>query len=278
MNNKNNFDVLEKKFINDEDERVIISMGAKGSGKTTILLNFIKYIHKKNWYSEFHLVIPSFNKSKLVDGSDQYGFLRGMKNMFIYTQYDSLISDIVLKKCDGKKRIFYGIDDATSKGLDLIKDQSLLHLITTSRANKCKIWLCVHGSKKILSPIIRANIDYLFIHKISNKKLLEAIFEEWFSMIFNDFKDFLNFYNEKLNIRYNSVLLSCYHNLIDSDVKDWKINNSDDDNTTQQSNITNNKITVTPQNNKDNKETQQNKNNVMESNKFNIFSALKKRY
>ncbi len=44
------------------------------------------------------------------------------------------------------------------------------------------MWFNAHGASKIMPPVLRNNADFIFIYTISNGKLLEGIFEEFFSM------------------------------------------------------------------------------------------------
>ena len=68
---------IENDFLDDKECRFVVSIGSKGSGKTTMLLNYIKRNYNK--FTEFHLVLPQY---KHANNGDQYRFLKGVLFMF----------------------------------------------------------------------------------------------------------------------------------------------------------------------------------------------------
>ena len=205
-------------FMSDKEHRVVVSIGSKGSYKTTLMLNYIKIKYKN--YDEFHLVLPAY---KTASNGEQYAFLKQLKNVYIYDKYNELVSQSVSKHVNGKRNIFYGIDDATSSGIDISKDQTLLHLITTTRHSHCQIWLCLHACRRSLCVPIRSNIDYLFLHSISNAKVLEAVYEEFASIKMSK-QEFYKLYNER-ETKIIIFILKPGGNIIDNSVPDWKLFN-----------------------------------------------------
>lgn len=187
---------MENTFLTDNDCRVILSIGSKGSFKTTLLLNYIRYALAMNLYDRYFLVLPQFHNK-----SGQYEFLSKYKQMTIYNNYTQRVSNDVLKNCNGKIKVFFAVDDATSKGLEISKDMKLLHILSTTRHLNCQVWLLLHASRRVLSVPIRSLVDYMFIHKVSNRKLLESLWEEFLSMKdeFFEFKKFSSYYNNILN-------------------------------------------------------------------------------
>jgi len=75
-----------------------------------------------------------------------------------------------------------------------------------------------------MSPVVRNNIDHIFIYKISNIKLLEDIYYEFFSLMFESFKDFKEFYLLATQEKNTCIHYSLHMEGIDPFVKDWQIN------------------------------------------------------
>ena len=74
---------IENDFINDtmKNDRVLLSIGQKSSGKTHFLINYIKFALYKNIYTEYHLCLPSYQ----YEQNQSYDFLKQSKNnIYIY--------------------------------------------------------------------------------------------------------------------------------------------------------------------------------------------------
>ena len=204
----------EQDFLEDDTHRIILSLGSKGSGKTHMMINYLKWALMNMKYAEYHLVLPAYKNEK--DG--QYGFLKGMKNVFIYNTYNPKICSRIKKP-----NTLFIIDDATSNGLDIKKDMNLMKIITTSRHCKIQLWLIFHAVRSIMSVPVRANIDYLFVHKTTNRKLLEAIFSMYPE--FDREQTFINFYHETvLSQQYNALFLNLVKGQYDTNVNQWQLN------------------------------------------------------
>lgn len=217
---------LEDEFLNDEECFVCLSLGIKGSGKTTLLLSYIKYCMVNNVYSDYHLVLPQYNNAQ-DNGKSQYGFLKNMKNTFIYTKYDSVISkniNTITSKTSNTKKTFYCVDDATASGIDIKKDIPLLELITMARHQKVSVWILMHAARSVLSVTIRANVDYMFVYRLSNLKIVQALFEEYFSLSgFDNVKSFVRYIMDIFETKFNSLFLSCRTSHFDNNVIGWNI-------------------------------------------------------
>ena len=213
---------MENTITNLEEDRFIVSIGCKGSGKTTLLLNFIKKNYVK--YDMIFLFLPAFSN----ESTGKYNFLEQYPNVFIQTgELTATFIDFVYNTCQsGNHRIFLGIDDATGYGEILSQNQTLKQMITTTRHIKCTIWVCIHASKKILAPAFRSNIDYLFIHNISNSKLLNDIYDEFFSRKVNK-NDFFGMIDRKGIWTLTGINLINKNEDIDFNVADWKIMTED---------------------------------------------------
>ena len=211
---------LENDFIKDISTtgRFILSIGIKGGGKTYRLLQYVKYALYNNLFERYHLVLPMFS----FEQNDSYGFLRNQQHCFIYDGYSEKVSKLVEKDRLKHKTLFI-IDDASA---ELVKnmDSTFLKIITTTRHGQgCTVWACVHSAKKILAPVVRQNIDWLFVYKIANRKLLIDLYEEFASMAFDSFKEFMNIYKDAMDERYNALLFTIQSSSIDPLTSEWQI-------------------------------------------------------
>jgi hypothetical protein len=196
---------MEDQFLNDNETRCIVSIGSKGSGKTTTLINYLDYCFKNNKFSHYYLCIPEIDRAK---GGTQYSFIKKNKKCTIYTKYNPTVTMQVMKKATGKEKILFVIEDATQYGKLLKEDQNLLQMMTTSRHIKCQVWLILHATRNVMSVAVRSNIDYLFVNKITNRKLLEAIWEEYFSLYYYpNFRDFLTYFKQIQETPYNGIFI-----------------------------------------------------------------------
>lgn len=173
---------MEKTFIESLDKnRLILSLGTKGSGKTHLLLNYLRFCFENEKYEKYILILPAYN----FEQNDSYEFIDSKrKDIYIMTEYSEAITkklyDIQTKDKHKKKTLFV-LDDASGMSLFNL-DDSLRQLITVLRHTNITMWMLIHAAKGILSTFIRMNTDVLLLSKITNKKLLETIYEEYLSM------------------------------------------------------------------------------------------------
>jgi hypothetical protein len=78
--------------------------------------------------------------------------------------------------------------------------------------------------------MIRANVDYVFLYKVTNDKLLESFYQEYLSL-FPDFKNYPEFkkmfFAQVLKVQYNGLFLNMKEHVYCMNVKDWKLNTED---------------------------------------------------
>ena len=211
----------EAQFLQDTTEtgRFILSIGSKGSGKSYLLCSYLKYVLKHNIFKNIHFVCPCFSG----EANNSYGFLKNQKHVLVYPHYSETITKIV-DKDRRKGRTLFMVDDASGELLKQV-DSSFIQLATTTRHFAgCTVYVCVHSCKKILSPIIRQNLDHLFIYRIINVKLLEDLYDEYFSMLFDNFKQFKQFYTSSTAEANSCLHFSLHQDGIDTNVKHWDIN------------------------------------------------------
>jgi len=211
----------EEDFLKDmEVGRFTIAIGSKGSGKSYLMTSYLKYSLYNNIYKNVHIVLPIGIKG---EANNSYDFLKNQKHVQVYPHY----SEAVSKRVDSDRKkapTLYIIDDASGELLHNI-DNTLIQLITTTRHfKKCSIWVCVHSAKRILTPLIRQNCDNVFIYRIINMKLLQDFYDEFFSMMFESFKEFKEFYINATKEKNTSLHFSLHMHGIDPFVRNWNIN------------------------------------------------------
>jgi hypothetical protein len=212
---------MENTILDMVDDRVVCSIGGKGTAKSTLLLNYIK----KNYhlYDMIFLFLPAFSN----ETDKKYDFMNKYPNIFIQTGLlTETFINFVHESSQHGKRTFFGLDDATGYGDIISSSNTLKQMITTSRHIKTTIWLCIHASKKILVPAFRSNIDYLFVHHLSNQKLSDDIYTEFFSKKINK-KDYDTMMNRKDVWTLTCIDLIHKEAEIDFDVAKWKLMTDD---------------------------------------------------
>jgi len=227
MNNYDNLIQDHEKFFLDDTQtgRFIVAIGQKGGGKSYVMTSFLKHVLSTGYYKNVHFVCPCYSG----EASNSYDFLRNQKHVQIYKNY----SEAVSKRVDADRRkgpTLFLIDDGTSELINNV-DSAFINLITTNRHfKKCTIYIAVHSSKKAMVPVVRNNIDHIFIYKIANVKLLEDLYYEFFSMLFENFKHFKHFYLEATREKNTCIHFSIHQDSLDLDinVKNWNINKEKD--------------------------------------------------
>jgi len=175
---------MEREFIESILKNwVILSIGCKGSGKSFLLLKFLKFAIEHDIYDRYILVLPMFT----MEQNDSYDFLNpNDEKFYIFESYNEVITKELLRKQesnkDKKMKCFFAIDDASGEQVFKI-DDSLRHMITSIRHYNISLWMILHACSGILSPFIRQNCDILFLSKIVNHKLLRNIYEEFLSLL-----------------------------------------------------------------------------------------------
>ena len=211
----------EEAFIKDNAKmgRFILSLGKKNSGKSYLMMSYLKYALYHKIYGAIHFVCPVFEGEQ--NGS--YNFLHNQKHVLVYKHYSEAVSKAVDKSRQTKRTLFL-IDDGTSE-LMQNNDKSFILLISTTRHYAgLTLWANVHSCKKILSPVCRQNIDFLFLYHTPNIKLLNDIYDEYLSLLFDNFKEFKGFYLETLKEEHSCILYSTHFSGLDINVKHWNIN------------------------------------------------------
>lgn len=190
--------------------RVVLSIGTKGSGKTYLMLNFLKYALKNKLFQRYVLVLPAYG----FEESDSYGFINVKDpNIFVFEGYNEVITKDLMKQQKNektRKKTLFIIDDASGENVWRL-DASLQKMITVVRHLHITLWIIVHSASGILSPFLRQQCDILLLSKMTNTKLLENIWEEYLSMT-KEYKgreghkklidDFIELHEQKFKVMY----------------------------------------------------------------------------
>jgi len=203
--------------------RLILSIGTKGSGKTYTMLNYLKFCfaHPK-MYDQYILILPAYT----IEQNDSYSFIdANQKNIFIFEQYDEMITEHFLKdQYKKKKSTLFVIDDSSSQGMFNL-DDSLKHLITVLRHMETTLFLISHAASGIMSPFIRMNSDILLLSRITNYKLLETIYDEFLSLTHfqghDGKKEFIRLFIELHKKPFQIIYIDMRENMIDFDAGNW---------------------------------------------------------
>lgn len=234
-------DSPEEQWYKDMDRAVTLSLGMKRSGKTYLLMKFLIRAIRENKYDEYHLVLPQYHHER----DDKYKWLKYYPNVIVYNAYAKMVSDRVLLAMK-TKHVFFGIDDATSELLNNI-DASFSRLLTCNEHGKqCAVWLCVHSARKILTPLVRQMINYLFVYKNANRKLMMDIWEEWFSMEIPDFKEFSQMYKQVVYEQDNEALLYSFQGHHSYGIKHFALMNETEPKVPKKKKATKNFVQVDP--------------------------------
>ena len=206
--------------------RLVLSIGTKHSGKSYFMLKYIKHAMKHNLYEKYILILPSYE----FEENGSYDFIDSKKkHIFIFTEYNPIILEQHMEKQRKKKvKTCVIIDDASGEAIFNIDDH-MKKFVTSIRHFDSSLWLICHSAKRILSPFIRQQVDLLFLYKLSDKDLLEAIFREFLSMHDNFYErgGFAVFCEAYINFQskyeYPCLYVNVRNKMLASDVCNWEL-------------------------------------------------------
>ena len=127
------------------------------------------------------------------------------------------------------KKILFLVDDASAELLQNIDNRFLKLFTTTRHGNGCTLWLITHSAKKILLPMIRQNLTYVFMYNIESEDLLETIYRDYKSLEYKasnrGFNDFVREFMQNVSNKQYGCCLLARQKGIDWDVKAWALLN-----------------------------------------------------
>jgi hypothetical protein len=225
--------VLSREFIKGlQDYRTVISCGTKGSGKSTFLNCCLKELLRYNGFNTYHLVLPSYNfeqegsydwlEHAAKVASREYGTI-----VRVYTTFNPVLAEQIVgvqRKSNATSALLV-IDDATTYAHYLFNqatDSNFISIISQGRHLQIGTWILAHNLKLVLSATIREACAWLYITDISTMKLLEDIWQQWFSITLTK-NEFLALWSWHAKRPYGALLLSTGRNrAIDADPNNWE--------------------------------------------------------
>lgn len=224
----------EKNFTEKirNQNRVISLVGMKGSGKTHAMLSMIRWSMIDKVFDEYHLVLPSYH----TEEESAYEFLNGLPNVYIYVRYTPIVSELVEQRAEKLrregKRVLYALDDSTTRmqsGFHSTPDEQILEYVSQSRHLKVTVIIATHSLSGVLKPSIRSLLDYVFLFKTPNDKLIESFHKEFlgiFKRRWRTFNDFLEEYAERVfSVEHGCFMIDNVSNGSADDVTDWDTKN-----------------------------------------------------
>ena len=192
---------MREQFEDRTAAPIILALGHKGSGKSFRIMTLIKHLLDHDLYDRYLLFLPSY----AFEAKGSYTWLKAYsKKVFIAPEFTPEISKAFLARTDEKMkpgevpRTFLWLDDA-GVNTSLYSDRDFLGLLSIARHKRLSIVMCYHSlsSGKTLNPFVRQNCTHCFLFRITNRALLEQIWDEVVSMspLWSSFKTFCIEYN-----------------------------------------------------------------------------------
>lgn len=161
-----------KKSINDnpfEKPRLIYVYGAKGSGKTTLVVNLLMLLEKEDFEEGDQL---------MVSGNGRDPLLKAL-NFKITDKPEELNNFMLMVKnnTDKDKKYLLILDDIMSHPeFKIMSGRSeFLNFVLSSRHYNCYIIVTAQAWSNSFSPTLKGNVDLFFIYQPKNKKESDAI-------------------------------------------------------------------------------------------------------
>jgi hypothetical protein len=145
---------------------------------------------KDDFYHEFHLVLPTYSNQ----ANNTFGWIdklpdKKKKKIVIYEDFSLIIIERLIEESDGKKNRFFYVDDATSETQLHSNDELIKSLTSKARHFKITTLLCFHFLK-LRNALLRNSAEWLFLHRTTDAKLIEGVYEESASL-YHDKNTFL---------------------------------------------------------------------------------------
>jgi len=189
MENKFNFDTTVHSIegLNIKQNSFIVCASKRGSGKSVLVKNLVKYLFD-NFDYQFHILFTDTYFNGDFDDIIDKEFV------FKSDQLDEKIEKIlnIQERNISRNKIIHGLiilDDVKI----FKKSKQLINLACQARHFKLTVICSVQYPKELISSSIRCNIDYLFWSDL-NELGLRAIYES-ISIPLN-FKNFINVVNQ----------------------------------------------------------------------------------
>ena len=215
----------EKEFLKmATSDKFILSIGNKGTGKSFTLLHFLKLAFENDWYDCYFLVLPMYQH----EAASSYDFIKEHKNkkIYVYNEWDSeIILNQVMDKNPAEKK-FICVDDSTGHFNSYAYDPILTKFLATLRHWTCTMWVITHTIRKSLPTAMRALIDGLLVYNTSSRMSLQVVYEEYLSILFDTFNQFLTYYKKHVlySTPYNGLFINIRMNdKVYENINEWNM-------------------------------------------------------
>lgn len=155
-----------------------IVSGAKGTGKSSLVLNMLKS-HLRKTFNNIYLISPTAKRdpkfSKLVEELDEQGKFYDSCNEKNLLEIVDKISNYNSQKKSPKNLLI--IDDCATELKSSTSKSTLNKIAITMRHLKTSMVFMTQKYNKI-NPLIRTNADLLSIFRTQNKKELNTIIDD----------------------------------------------------------------------------------------------------
>lgn len=187
---------LEEMFADRRQAPAVLLLGIRGSGKSNTALRMIRWALESGAIDKLIAILPVYK----YESSGSYSWMREkdmVERVMVTEEYSpSLIQAILNRKIDeNSSRLLLFIDDlAAAAGKMLWEDNGFTKLLSVTRHVRCSIVLCHHACSGgyMLPGFIRQNASHIFLLRISNRKLLQQTYEEWMSLVPEEWASNLN--------------------------------------------------------------------------------------
>jgi hypothetical protein len=200
---------LEKEFLESlKRNTMCIQVGCRHSGKTTWIQALLRHlVLEDNFYKEFHLVLPTYESGQTGGTFDWIDRLpkKQQAKLTIYCDFSLVIIDKLIEESDGETSRLLYIDDATAEQ-ELFSTSDLMRSLSSkARHYKITTFICLHFMK-LRNTLLRCSAEWLIIHRMTDYKVLENIYDESASL-FWDKKEFIRLCREEMMKDYPSILI-----------------------------------------------------------------------
>ena len=201
---------LEKNFMESlKKNTILIQVGCRHSGKTTWSCCLLRELMlADDFYDEYHFVLPTYDTGQQGGTFDWIKKLPKniTKKITIYCEFSLGIVDKLIEESDGKKNRFFYLDDATAETSLFSNESALKSLSTKARHYKITTLFCFHFLKRTVSTQLRNSAEWIIMHRATDSKLLEGIWEECASL-FHDKDTFMEMCRDKMSDEFPCVVI-----------------------------------------------------------------------
>jgi GTPase SAR1 family protein len=217
-------------FFDHSSQSIIV--GAKGSGKSILMLKLILYAVSRNYkykITEIRAVFPNMNIEEKSSYNKMFSHLETDIDIKILPSYDDIILESMkmrterAKKAGRHTKSLLFMDDATGVRQLRYNPEGFAQKLASLRHLGISIIFGIHNIKSVLSTTIRSLNDFLFLSYITDINVLKTIYDEFLGIYIRKFDDFKDIYVEHAERDAgNFILIRTSKKVrLDLNVKEW---------------------------------------------------------